>query len=610
MRFWQSVRFRIVCGFFLIVAPLVIFLIYNNLYATRIVREQISVHYKNLMSVQIQSNDNILSSTSNFLVQLGTVNDSEVLSMKTLPVDDPDYTLAKVRLNNRFLLDTSYYSMVDTFFVFLQKDQNPLFTTQRGDKSPELDALLREYGNHVLANGVVNDDRWNIVSIPGDSSYLIKVVDIDLGMYDGALMQMDSLNKALTTFDVGPDGAVYMIDGRGKLLTSKAPPPDQDEGFRERILQMKNPVESILWKGKKYLVLTQSSQYSDVRYVIVTTEPYILKNLPFFQKMLYYWIPLLSVAVVTAYVLFLQRFMFHPLVTLIRGMRRLGHGRLDVRLPARTPGTEFSIMASTFNQMAEQIEKLKIDVYEEQLRVQRAEYKHLQVQINPHFYTNTLNIIYNLAALKDFKSVQKLALHLADYFRFLMHSHRSVVRLENELRHIEHYLEIQKLRYVDKLAYEISVPPMHQAVYLPPLLLQPFVENAILHGFAQREPDGTPFRVWVESSDDPEGADVIRVEIRDNGPGFPTEMLEQLANGTYMEGTGEHHLGIWNILHRFRMLYGTEGGIYFRNGDGGGAIVQVKLPIAQAVLMDDPKASNPNEDDPEDDDYAYDAGSR
>ncbi|MNC23289.1 Histidine kinase [compost metagenome] len=151
------------------------------------------------------------------------------------------------------------------------------------------------------------------------------------------------------------------------------------------------------------------------------------RNLPFFQKMLYFWIPLLSVAVVTGYILYLQRFLFRPLARLVGGMRKLGYGMLDVRLPAQSDVSEFSIMTKTFNQMARQIEALKIDVYEEQLRVQKAEYKHLQMQINPNFYMNTLNLIYKMAALKDFKSVQKMSLHLADYFRFLMHGNRTTI---------------------------------------------------------------------------------------------------------------------------------------------------------------------------------------
>ncbi|WP_276356571.1 cache domain-containing sensor histidine kinase [Cohnella caldifontis] len=601
MKFWQSVRFRTVFVFFLIVAPLVVFLIYNNLYATRIVRDQVSLHYNNLMAVQVRANDEVLKSTYNFLIQLGIVNDSDLLQVKTLSPEDPDFTLAKLRVYNRFVLDTSYYKMVDTFFAFSNKDNLPFFATQDGYKSPELDAFLKDYATTIAYRQKTSNEQWELVSIPGASNYLVKVVGLDFGLYAGALLRLDTLNSVLQTFDVGPEGAVYMVDSQGNVLTSGDPPPGQDAAFRAAILHQDGSVKSIRWNDKSYLAFTQPSHYADLHYVIVTTEPYILKNLPFFQKMLYFWIPLLSAAVVTGYVLFLQRFMFRPLVSFIGGMRKLGRGQFNVRLPAYPEGSEFSIMATTFNHMAQQIEELKIDVYEEQLRVQRAEYKHLQVQINPHFYMNSLNIIYNLAALKDFKSVQKLSLHLADYFRFLMHSHRTAVRLEDEIRHIGHYMEIQKLRYLDKLEYEISVSPKHLPGEISPLLLQPFVENAILHGFNQRKQDGTAFRVSIVSEDDPLEPDrYVRLTIRDNGPGFPPAMLEDLNNGTYLEGSGEQHLGIWNILRRFKMLYGDEGGISFRNGDGDvGAIVEVRLPVNRRAMLEDSGARQPDEENRE-----------
>lgn len=82
MRYWRSMRFRIVFGFLLIVAPLVLFLMYNNLYAARIVRAQLSANYGSLIRTEVNANDALLKSTYNFLIQLGTANDSEMLSSK------------------------------------------------------------------------------------------------------------------------------------------------------------------------------------------------------------------------------------------------------------------------------------------------------------------------------------------------------------------------------------------------------------------------------------------------------------------------------------------------------------------------------------------------
>ncbi|RKP48728.1 sensor histidine kinase [Cohnella endophytica] len=580
MSFWQSVRFKIVFGFLLMIAPMVLFLIYNNIYATNVVRDQISLHYNNLMAQQVRNNDAILQETMRYLYRMRTDSDIQSLQALSLAEDDSDYTMVKMVLTQRFLQDTGYYNKVDTFFVYSRKDDDMFFSTQYSFHFAEVQSALLDYTTKLASKDLPQEtQRWERFSIPKDTNYLIKTVDLGFGVYMGALVQVDRLNEEVSKFDVGPEGSTFVVDSEGNALTNSPLPVVEETVVHKDIVEMTKQGRTS-WNKNHYLVITQPSGISDIHYMIVIPETYILKNLPFFQKMLYVWIPLIVAIVLSLYLVFLQRVMFKPLVGLVRGMRKLGQGRFDVRMPINTDNSEFAFMSGTFNLMAEQIEKLKIDVYEEQIRVQKAEYKHLQIQINPHFYMNSLNIIYNLAALKDFKSVQKLSLHLADYFRFLMLGHRTVLPLEDEIRHIEHYLEIQKIRYVTKLEYDIEVLPEHLQVELSPLLLQPFVENSVIHGFYKKVQDGLPFHIRIASGNDEEEPDrFIILTIADNGPGFPEEFLDDLRSGTHFANEGENHLGIWNILRRFRMLYGEEGGITFINGESGGAIVKVRLPI-------------------------------
>lgn len=580
MRFWQSIRFKIVFGFLLMIAPMVLFLIYNNLYATNVVRDQISLHYNNLMAQQVQNNDAILQETMRYLYRKETDPDIQSLQTLSLAENDSEYTMVKMELARRFLLDTGYYNKVDTFFVYSRKDDDMFFSTQYSFHFAEVQTALLEYTTKLASKDLPQENqRWEQFSIPNDTNYLIKTVNWGSDIYIGALVQVDRLNEEVSKFDVGPDGATFVVNHEGNALTNSPLPVVQETLVHNDIVEMTKQGRTS-WNKDHFLVISHPSAISDIHYMMVIPEKYILKNLPFFQKMLYVWIPLIVAIVLTLYLVFLQRVMFKPLVGLVRGMRKLGQGQFDVRMPLNTDNTEFAFMSGTFNLMAEQIERLKIDVYEEQIRVQKAEYKHLQIQINPHFYMNSLNIIYNLAALKDFKSVQKLSLHLADYFRFLMLGHRTVLPLEDEIKHIEHYLEIQKIRYLTKMDYEIQVIPEHMTVQLSPLLLQPFVENSVIHGFYKKVQDGLPFRIGITSSiDEDEPERYIRLKIEDNGPGFPEPFLDDLRSGVHFAESGDHHLGIWNILRRFKMLYGNEGGITFMNGESGGAIVQVRLPI-------------------------------
>ena len=425
------------------------------------------------------------------------------------------------------------------------------------------------------------DQRWEFLTV-GDTDFLVAMVPYDNGVMAGVLVAAVQLQEMLGNFDVGPGGGFFLADSEGRLRSPGDFPPARSEAFRRAAVVSEGVIQGVRHEGRSYIVISHRSQEADLHFALVTTRSHLLKNLPFFQKMMYFWIPLATAVLLALYLGFLQRVMFRPLARLIQGMRQIGQGNFQIRLPVGPENNEFSFVSGTFNRMAEQIEKLKIDVYEEQLRLQEAEYRHLQIQINPHFYMNSLNIIYNLAALKDYRAVQKLSLHLAEYFRFLMLSHRTVVRLEDEIRHIRHYLEIQKMRYVSKLEYEIHVDPAHGAVPVSPLILQPFVENSVIHGFGGRKPDGGPFRIVIRSEDDPENPGMIRLTLADNGPGFPESVLETLNNGAEFGPHGRERVGIWNVLRRFRMLYGGEGDITFRNAPEGGAVVEVLLPASSA----------------------------
>lgn len=610
MKYWQSVRFKIVFGFLLIIVPMVAFIIYNNLYAMNVVRNQVASNYNKLLSVNVRENDKVLLEFVYYLLRLKQ-SDPNIANIKNLRIEDDEYTLSKIRLANNFLGSSAgMNNSIDTLFIYPRKeDEIFMYTQYSGDSTIKQNAMKDWMQERLRQDSPLHfSTEWESVKIR-DIDYLQKVVDMGSDVFAGILVRAESIMRGMESFEVGPNGGVFLINSTGEAINDKGFALLQDEQFRSQVSAMKDTYDVIRTAGKSYLVMSVRSSYTEFSSVIVMPESYILRNLPFFQKMLYLWIPLLVAIVLSLYLLFLQRIMFKPLVDLIRGMRKIGQGRLEVRLPT-DQSSEFAFMSGTFNQMAEQIERLKIDIYEEQLRVQRAEYKHLQIQINPHFYMNCLNIIYNLAALKDYKSVQKLSLHLADYFRFLMLSHRTVVKLEDEVGHVKNYLEIHKLRYVSKLDYDIDVDPRHLPIGISPLMIQPFVENSIIHGFNRRVQDGSVFRIRVFSEDDPaDPGRYVRILVTDNGSGFPLEMLRDLESNVYMTGTGEQHLGIWNILRRFKMLYGDDGGITFRNSDLGGAIVEIKLPVARSAKLDAEKEEDTEETSIGGDTYAYDVGS-
>src|SRR5690606_33314794 len=126
--------------------------------------------------------------------------------------------------------------------------------------------------------------------------------------------------------------------------------------------------------------------------------------------------------------------------------------------------------------MMDEIQRLRVNVYEEQLNKQREELQRLQLQVNPHFFLNSLNIVYNLAKVKNFNLIMEMTSALIQYFRFLFRSNTSFVKLKDELEHTRNYMNIQTLRFPEKLYCNVDAPIYLNDVPVPPLIIQSFVE--------------------------------------------------------------------------------------------------------------------------------------
>jgi len=257
-------------------------------------------------------------------------------------------------------------------------------------------------------------------------------------------------------------------------------------------------------------------------------------------------------------------------------MRRIGEGNLNTRIDPYPTSDEFRIVNETFNKMITQVQELRIHVYEEQLSKHKAELQHLQLQINPHFFMNSLNIIYNLALVKNYGLIQEMALSLVQYFRYMFRSNLTFVPLKDELQHVRNYIRIQELRFPGKLVFEVSAPDFLLDTRIPPLIVQTFVENSIKHAaIVSSSIQGAVHIDLDDSGPDPR----LLIEIRDTGKGFSEEILEQINAGEKIEDEQGDHIGIWHVKRRLGLLYGDEAHISFSNVEPSGAFVEILLPL-------------------------------
>lgn len=580
MEWIHSVRLRIILGFAFVIAPIVAFLFFNNDYSIRLVREQVSNNYDSLLQQHVQNTDKMLDETGQYLYRF--VNDPDFTTLYAFGPHSNEYYLTKIRINNKLTSGIGYYSVISSLFMYSPAYQELLLAS-----AEDHSAQLTEIGNHVDALSRSGDGMWKLVQT-ADGYAIVKIAVVSSEVVAGVWIKLDNLIEPLREWSLGPGGEAAALDlaGERSLLT----PSRMKASLWEKVSE-KDPVHAGNYHliddptlSEKRLLVKADSTTTGLRYMLAIPETTILKSLPYFQKVVYV-IPFGVLAVLFIYLSILQRVLIGPFSALIRGMRRIGQGKLDTRLATPKKG-EFAFLIKVFNDMAEQIRALKINVYEEKLRVQQAEYKHLQVQINPHFYMNSLNIIYNLAVLKDFHTLKKMALHLADYFRFTIHSNRSLITLAEELKHIGNYMEIQRLRYPDNLTYTIDLPEEFRELELPPLTVQPFVENAIIHGFKNRN---LPFdiRIRAERSTGEEGTEHMELTVRDTGVGFSQEWLSEFS-ATDWRGMQGEHVGIWNVIRRLHIQYGDDAAVALGNAEQG-AEVRICLPLRNSPMKGDPR---------------------
>jgi two-component system sensor histidine kinase YesM len=523
---------RLIAGFALITVPLVVLLVWNNVYAMKVVQSQVATSNKNLLELYMNQIDTVLVDIEKYIYK--TAYDSDLISLGAYGKDDPEAYIAKVRTLNDMFLNLNYYKDADVFFIYNSNLDGLSLASQQHlpFDSKELIKLKLE---QLMGDSSKTDIFRSWILINQDGHYsLVRVVNTGYDTYVGAWVDINKLMIPLNLLDLGEDRQALFLSKDGRSLT-----PMKDPQYAKSIqvadwsvesADSVQPYKTIHLQEKKYLLVVQPSRTSNIQLAVMIPERNLLEGLTLFQK-INYFVPVLALLILFFYLLFLQRSIIRPITQLIGGMRRIYSGDLSVRFNDNRL-MELKVIGDTFNKMVQQIEVLKIDIYEEQIRTQKAELKHLQVQIHPHFFMNSLNLVYNLAQIRNFELVQKISIHLVKYFRYVIHTHKTSMMISEELDHIHQYLAIQKVRFPDNLTYTIEVDDDLKELRIPPSTIQPLVENAMIHGFSVNL--GVPFSIQVIIRADSSPEHLI-IEVRDNGRGFPPELLEQFQSRQYFE---------------------------------------------------------------------------
>jgi sensor histidine kinase YesM len=197
----------------------------------------------------------------------------------------------------------------------------------------------------------------------------------------------------------------------------------------------------------------------------------------------------------------------------------------------------------------------------------------LQGQVNPHFLFNSLALVSYTAAREKASQTEEIVHCLSDLLRYSLRNIATRVTLAQELEIIEHYLTLQKLRFGEQLQTELKVEPDLRQTSIPCMILQPLVENAVIHGV---EPLTRPVTIRVQGFPWLKG---IMLEIADDGAGIPPAIAEAVNARTFIYNEGKSMLGIQNVIRRLEGEYGDRFAFHLEGEPGRGTRVAMFLPL-------------------------------
>lgn len=264
--------------------------------------------------------------------------------------------------------------------------------------------------------------------------------------------------------------------------------------------------------------------------------------------------------------------LMEPLNDMTHAMEKIREGDLNVQMNSLR-ADEFGQLSRDFDDMTKAL-KVYVELREKQQQeLSESNIAMMQAQLNPHFLYNTLDTIKWIAKANHVPELAVMSSSLAKILRASI-SPDTFVPLESEIKLVDYYIQIQKIRFPGEFSYDSEVPIELEDVIVPKLILQPIVENAIVHGLKDKD-DGYIFlNVYEESGH-------LMIDIEDNGWGMDEEMLKSLNARDAEKLRG--HIGFYNVATIIKLHYGLNYGVYAANLKEGGVRVTIELPIKRGV---------------------------
>ena len=270
-----------------------------------------------------------------------------------------------------------------------------------------------------------------------------------------------------------------------------------------------------------------------------------------------------------------------PIVRLQREMEAVEDLSFRLQSDSTIGGTkEIVSLNKSFCKMMNRIHDLAQEVVNEQKEQNKAELKALQNQINPHFLYNTLDSIIYMIDENENEKAEEMIVALSRFFRISISRGKNIIPVKSELDHVKYYLQIQKMRFGDSFSYDVDASDEVLSLPIIKLILQPIVENAIVHGLGEKPEEGAMIKIkaYLDSS-------YLCFDIEDNGFGMLPDKIEEIYQ-SFKDKTIHRGVGLSNVYQRIRIFYGEKADIIVDSSLDDGTKISIRIPL-QEVRSDE-----------------------
>ena len=581
---YGKLRTKLLCIYFLlIVVPLGLFSLYSNFRVRSVIQEQTLTAAQNAFDDTFLAVERIWGQLDEVIDILAT--DPLVYAMAS---NDPrDFTYIQ-RLQDSDQLATTFEQLrllsgVDRIQLYVNNeysysnDHNNIIQISEVNQSTWYQLAAANAGRLWCApadylDQTAGEQQWfsslQTIYNPRSIKEPLAIVRVDIDAF--------RLSNAINGTSITENGVVLIMRDNNVVLASN---PTNYQNIPTELVNKLASEKADTWN----LLEEDGTKYYIQRRSLTSNSWSIASILPakdVFQPSNALSAEMLAIVTIVTLIAYLLAYLFSRstldrLSLLTQTMQTVENGNITVRLEP-SGNDEISQLMGGFNQMMDQLNTLMEEKIEYGRQIKNLELKALQAQINPHFLYNSLDLINCTAISSNVPAISKTVNALSKFYRLSLSKGREVISLGDELKHARLYLEIQNMRFDNRISVVWDLDPSIENCQIIKIILQPIIENSVIHGIFEKPSKSGTITVSTKQCEDG-----IRITVADDGVGMAEETIKanfsSSLSGEIAETKGGY--GVKNICDRVKLAYGDPYGVSCTSIPGQGTVVTIHIPI-------------------------------